>query len=274
MRRVVFGSSDPNPLVNGKGLRRLKAAGVVVTPHVLRAAADSLNEPFLKAMRTGLPWVTTKAAITLDGKLATATGKSKWISSEASRRVAHQLRDVVDVVVVGASTVIADDPQLTTRLARPGTRNPTRLVLDPFLRTPPRAALYDTRAARTIVATLQPATSARAQALARRGVEVWTVAGARGRIKLAPLLRSLVKEGALHVLVEGGAGVHQSFLEAGLVDELVLFVAPKIFGHGGLTWSGALAVKDPTRAPQFDALEAVSVGPDLMVTARRRAGSS
>lgn len=276
--RVVFGSSDPNPLVNGKGVRRLRAAGISVTSHVLRQAADSLNRPFLKAMRTGLPWVTAKAALTLDGKLATATGQSKWISSEASRKVAHQLRDVVDVVVVGASTVVADDPQLTTRLSKRGSRNPMRLVLDPFLRTSPRAALYDTKAARTIVATLESATSPRAQALTRRGVEIWTVPGAKGHLRLEPLLRRLVKEGALHVLVEGGAMVHQSFLEAGLVDELVLFVAPKLFGHGGLTWSGALDVKDPAQAMQFEALDAVRVGPDLMVTARRpisaRAGSS
>lgn len=269
VKRVVYASSDPNPLVNGKGVRRLRAAGVEVVAHVLRRAADSLNQPFLKAMRTGLPWVTAKAAITLDGKLATSTGKSKWISSDASRKVAHQLRDVVDVVVVGASTVLADDPQLTVRLAKKGTRNPTRFVLDPYLRTSPRAKVYDTKAARTIVATLEAVDSPRAQALTKRGVEVWTMKGARGHIALEPVLRRLVKEGALHVLVEGGAGVHQSFLEAGVVDEVVLFMAPKLFGHGGLTWSGALGVKNPSAALQFEALDAVRVGPDLIVTARR-----
>ncbi|MDP1821816.1 MAG: bifunctional diaminohydroxyphosphoribosylaminopyrimidine deaminase/5-amino-6-(5-phosphoribosylamino)uracil reductase RibD [Archangium sp.] len=269
VKRVVYASSDPNPLVNGKGVRRLRAAGVEVLPHVLRHAADSLNQPFLKAMRTGLPWVTAKAGVTLDGKLATSTGKSKWITSEASRKVAHQLRDVVDVVVVGSSTVVSDDPQLTVRLKKKGTRNPTRLVLDPYLRTSPRAKVYDTKAARTIVATLEAASAPGALALTKRGVEVWPMTGTRGRIALEPLLRRLVKEGALHVLVEGGAAVHQSFLAAGVVDEVVLFMAPKLFGHGGLTWSGALEVSDPSKAFEFDALDAVRVGPDLMVTARK-----
>lgn len=269
VKRVVYASSDPNPLVNGKGVRRLRAAGMEVVPHVLRQAADALNQPFLKAMRTGLPWVTAKAAITLDGKLATSTGKSKWISSEASRRVAHQLRDVADVVVVGSSTVIADDPQLTTRLGKRGTRNPIRMVFDPALRTNPRSKIYDTSVARTIVATLEPAESRAAAALARRGVEVWSIPGTRGSLDLGALMGRLVKQGALHVLVEGGAAVHQSFLEAGLVDELVLFVAPKLFGHSGLTWSGALGVLDPAKALQFKRLDAVRVGTDLMVTARR-----
>ncbi len=268
VKRVVYASSDPNPLVNGKGVRRLRAAGVKVSPHVLRRSADAINQPFLKAMRTGLPWVTAKAAITLDGKIATETGKSKWISSEESRRISHQLRDVIDVVLVGASSVIADDPLLTTRLGKKGTRNPVRLVLDPSLRTDPRSQIYDTNPARTIVATLQ---SRGADALAKRGVEVWTMPGRKGSIDLDALLRRLVKEGLLHMLVEGGAGVHRSFLEAGLVDELVLFLAPKLFGHGGLTWSGALGVKDPSKAIQFEALDAVRVGPDLMVTASRRA---
>ncbi len=269
VKRVVYASSDPNPLVNGKGVRRLRSAGIEVAAHVLRGAADSLNQPFLKAMKTGLPWVTAKAAITLDGKLATSTGKSKWISSEASRKIAHQLRDMVDVVVVGSSTVVADDPQLTTRLEKKGTRNPIRLVLDPSLRTSPKSKLYDTKSARTIVATLEPAESRAAGALAKRGVEVWSMPGSKGALDLEALLRRLVKEGALHVLVEGGAAVHQSFLEADLVDEVVLFVAPKLFGHSGLTWSGALGVEDPAKALQFKTIDAVSVGGDLMITARR-----
>ena len=268
VRKVVYASSDPNPLVNGKGVRRLRSAGIEIQPHVLRLAADAFNQPFLKAMRTGLPWVTSKAAISLDGKLATAAGVSKWISSEASRTVAHQLRDLVDVVVVGAETVLQDDPQLTVRL--PGkrkTRNPIRLVIDPTLRNRTTAKIFDTKEARTIVATLAPLTSPRAQKLVSQGVEIWTF---KGSIKLNALLRRLVGEGALHVLVEGGAKVHQRFLEKGLVDELVLFVAPKLFGHGGLTWSGMLKARTPEDAVQFDELDAVRVGPDLMVTARRK----
>ena len=164
---------------------------------------------------------------------------------------------------------------MTTRLGRQqATKNPARLVLDPRLRTSPKAALYETKPARTIVATLESAASPRAQAFIEGGVEVWTMPGAKGRLPLKSLLRRLVSEGALHVLVEGGAAVHQSFLEAGLVDELVLFVAPRLFGHSGLTWSGALQVKTPEQAIAFEALDAVRVGADLMVTARRPAASS
>ncbi len=270
--RVVYATTDPNPLVKGKGARRLKTAGLEVKGQVLRGPAEDLNQPFFKAMRTGLPWVTAKVGMTLDGKIATSTGRSKSISSAASRQVVHQLRDVIDAILVGASTVAADDPRLTTRLPGRKGRNPLRVVLDPQLRTSPRARVYDTREARTVVATLESPASTRGQRLARRGVEVWQVPGTRGRVHLRSLLELLVAEGVLHLLVEGGAGVHGSFLEAGLVDELMLFMAPKLFGHGGLTWSGALEVKDPSKAVRFESLDAVRVGPDLLI--RARAGSS
>ncbi len=272
VRRVVFASTDPNPVVNGRGARRLKAAGVAVTAHVLAAQAEALNRPFFKAMRAGLPWVTLKAGITLDGKLATATGASKWITSAASREVAHRLRDLADVIVVGSGTVAHDDPRLTARL--PGGRNPTRLVLDAVLCTSPRAALADTRQAPTIIATAAPLDSPKARALLRRGVQLWRVPAKGDRIALKPLLRRLAKAGLLHVLVEGGAAVHGAFLSAGLVDELVLFVAPSVFGHAALTWSGGLFAATPARALRFEELQAERVGDDLMVTARRAASSS
>lgn len=272
VRRVVYASTDPNPLVDGKGARRLARAGVAVTAHVLREEAEALNRPFFKVMRTGLPWVTLKAGVTLDGKLATSTGRSKWITSPEAREAAHHLRDLCDAVLVGAGTVLADDPRLTTRL--PGGRNATRVVLDAELRTPARAALYDTSEAPTIVATSAPLDSARAKALQRRGVELWPVPSRAGKVALRPLLRRLVESGRLHLLVEGGAAVHGAFLSADLVDELVLFVAPAVFGHGGLTWSGGLEVLAPARAPRFEGLRAERVGVDLMVTARRAASSA
>lgn len=270
--RVVYASTDPNPLVDGKGARRLRAAGVAVKGGVLAAEAEALNRPFFKAMRTGLPWVTLKAGITLDGKLATASGSSKWITSAASREAAHHLRDLSDAILVGAGTVEADDPRLTTRL--PGGRSAVRVVLDPALRLGPRAALADTREARTIVVTAADLASPRAKALAARGVELWRAPAPRGRFALRPLLRRLAKAGLLHVLVEGGAQVHGAFLSAGLFDELVLFVAPSVFGHAALTWTGGLLAKTPAKALRFEGLHAERVGDDLMVTARRRAASS
>jgi diaminohydroxyphosphoribosylaminopyrimidine deaminase/5-amino-6-(5-phosphoribosylamino)uracil reductase len=272
VKRVVYASTDPNPLVNGRGARRLASAGVQVTAHVLREEAEALNRPFFKVMRTGLPWVTLKAGVTLDGKLATSTGRSKWITSPEAREAAHHLRDLCDAILIGAGTVRADNPRLTTRL--PGGRNATRVVLDAGLRTPPRAAIYDTREAPTIVATSAPPDSAAAKALTRRGVELWSVPSRAGKVALRPLLKRLVKSGRLHLLVEGGAALHGAFLAADLVDELVLFVAPSVFGHAGLTWSGGLDILNPARAPRFEGLRAERVGVDLLVTARRAASTA
>ncbi len=264
--RVVYGSADPNPLVNGKGHRRLARAGVEVVAGVLRGETDALNRPFVKAVTRGLPWVVLKAGVTLDGKLATATGASRWITSSASRRLAHGLRDRSDAVLVGAGTVRADDPRLTTRL--PGGRTPVRVVLDSALRLEPGAAVFDTRAGRTIVATLAPATGARAARLAARGVEVWSFRRGRGPgVPLRALLKRLAKADLFQVLVEGGARVHAAFLEAGLADELALFVAPTLFGHAGLTWSGPLGVAAVRQGLQLRELTAEASGPDLLVRA-------
>jgi len=269
--RVVYGSSDPNPLVDGKGRKRLERAGLAVVPHVLREATDALNRPFLKAMTTGRAWVTLKAGITLDGKLATASGKSKWITSDAARREAHQLRNRCDAILVGSNTVILDDPELTTRL--PKGRSPVRVVLDPELATDPKAKVYSPAdRVRRIVLAIDP-TSARAEAFRARGVEVWPLAVKKGRAQLAAVLERLAKEGLLHLLVEGGALVHQSFLRERLADEVVLFLAPRLFGDPGRTWTGALGVEDPSRAIQLEDVEVSKVGPDVMLRARLAAGS-
>ncbi|MCU0701126.1 MAG: bifunctional diaminohydroxyphosphoribosylaminopyrimidine deaminase/5-amino-6-(5-phosphoribosylamino)uracil reductase RibD [Myxococcaceae bacterium] len=268
LSRVVYGSSDPNPLVDGKGVRRLKRAGLAVTGGVLAAECDALNEPFFKVMRTGLPFVTVKAGLTLDGKIATAAGQSKWITSEAARAHAHALRDRVDAVVVGAGTVVADDPALTTRI--PGGRDAMRVVIDPQLRTKPTAKVYAANGPRVMVVTARPADSARARAFARRGVQVVTVSERKGRLELETALRALVKLGVLHLLVEGGATTTGRFFEAGLVDELVLFIAPKVFGAEGLSWVGALGVRQVADAPGFRVTGLEQVGDDVMLRVRPR----
>jgi diaminohydroxyphosphoribosylaminopyrimidine deaminase/5-amino-6-(5-phosphoribosylamino)uracil reductase len=268
--RVVYASADPNPLVNGKGHRRLVAAGVAVVPEVLREDADALNQPFFKSVTTGLPWVTLKAGVTLDGKLATEARRSKWITSEASRARAQALRNQVDAIVVGAGTVSADDPQLTTRF--PGGRNPVRVVLDSRLGSAPRARVFDTSEARTIVATLVSGQHARARALAKKGVELWTLPARHGQVALRPLLEKLCKAGLLHVLVEGGAEVHAAFIGQRLADELMLFVAPKLFGHPGLTWVGELGRLTPATAPTLTGLRAEAIGDDLLLHARFASG--
>jgi diaminohydroxyphosphoribosylaminopyrimidine deaminase/5-amino-6-(5-phosphoribosylamino)uracil reductase len=232
---------------------------------VLREQTDALNRPFFKAIASGLPWVTLKAGITLDGKLATRTGRSKWITGERAREAAHHLRDRADAIVVGVGTVLADDPRLTTRL--PNGRTAVRVVLDSHLRAPARAAIFDVTPGRTILATLEPATAPRAKALTRRGVEVWTLPAKRGQVSLPALLKRLAGEGLLHVLVEGGAAVHGAFLTARLVDEVALFVAPTLFGHAGLTWTGGLDVSSPARALRLGPMTVEQVGRDLLVRA-------
>lgn len=265
--RVVYASPDPNPLVDGKGRRRLERAGLEVLPGVSRAEADALNRPFITAMTLGRPWVTLKAGVTLDGQLATATGRSKWITSPEARAEAHRLRDRCDAIIVGAQTVRRDDPSLTTRL--PGGRSPVRVVIDPQLSTSRTAAVYSAAdGVRRVVVTPFGNTS-RAWALEKRGVEVWPAPLRKDRtLDLRPLMRRLVQEGLLHVLVEGGALVHESFLRAGFADEVVLFVAPKLFGDAGRAWSGRLRVPSPERALLLEGLTARPVGPDVMLTAR------
>jgi diaminohydroxyphosphoribosylaminopyrimidine deaminase / 5-amino-6-(5-phosphoribosylamino)uracil reductase len=269
VRRVFVASSDPNPRVNGKGVTRLRRAGVEVVTGVLKDEADKLNRPFFKTVSTGLPYVTLKAAVTLDGKLATATGDSRWVTGEPARAWVHRLRDQVDVILVGATTVQKDNPQLTTRLAEGGGKDPVRVVVDSHLRLSPKLTVFTQRSqARTVVATLEDPASRKAKRFAAAGTEVWQMPGKQGRVHLEALMRRLAKEGLNHVLVEGGAEMYGSFLREELADELLLFVAPKLIGSEGLSWSGSLGVKQMARALTVRTLSFEQVGEDLLLRAR------
>jgi len=261
VRRVFVGSRDPNPVVNGKGIARLRRGGVQVIGGVLRAECEALNAAWLRFITSGRPFVTLKAAVTLDGKIATRTGDSRWVSGEAARAEVHRLRDRVDAVLVGAGTARADDPLLTARLPGGRGRDPVRVVLDTRLALPRRLALFHARsAAPTLVAT-----AATGPARLGSGVEVLRCRARGGRIDLRDLLDKLAGRGIAHLLVEGGAEVHASFLAAGLVDRVVLFLAPKILG-GGRGW---LAGPGPTRMAEALRLEDVEVrraGEDVVVT--------
>jgi diaminohydroxyphosphoribosylaminopyrimidine deaminase/5-amino-6-(5-phosphoribosylamino)uracil reductase len=230
VRRVFYGSRDPNPSVDGHGGRRLRRAGIEVREGVLRADCDASNEAWFKFITTGYPWVVLKAAITLDGKLATRSGDSRWISSVPSRRLVHRWRDQLDAVLVGAGTVRADDPRLTVRGIRGG-RNPLRVVLG---KVPRRARLLR-----------EPG-----ETIADQG-------------PLRSVLRRLAESGITSVLVEGGARVYGEFLDAGLWDELRLFIAPKIFGADALSWA------ERKRPPlELDLREVRRVGSDALLVAR------
>ncbi len=269
VRRVITASSDPNPKVNGKGVARLRRAGVEVLTGVLKDEADELNRPFFKVMRTGLPFVTLKAAVTLDGKLATATGDSRWVTGEQARAWVHRLRDQVDVILVGATTARRDNPQLTTRLQGGGGKDPVRVVVDSHLRLPSTLQVFTQRSpARTVVATLEEPSARKARRLLATGTDVWQFPEKQGRVDLEALMRRLAREGLNHVLVEGGAEMYGSFLREELADELLLFVAPKLIGGEGLSWSGSLGVKQMARALTVGALSMEQVGTDLLLRAR------
>ncbi|RKH03913.1 bifunctional diaminohydroxyphosphoribosylaminopyrimidine deaminase/5-amino-6-(5-phosphoribosylamino)uracil reductase RibD [Corallococcus sp. CA053C] len=268
VRRVFSASSDPNPLVSGKGLNRLKRGGVAVVTHVLQDEADALNRPFFKVMRTGLPWVTLKAAVTLDGKIAAPGGDSRWVTGEASRAWVHRLRDQVDAILVGANTVRMDDPQLTTRLPGGGGKDPVRVVVDSHLKLSPGHTVFNQRsAARTVVATLEDPEGRRARRFLAQGVEVWHVRAKQDRVDLKAVLRRVAKEGLNHVLVEGGAGMYGTLLRERLADALALFLAPKLVGAGGLSWAGELGVKDMAQALAVKDLTVERVGEDVLLRA-------
>ncbi len=230
--RVVVATADPNPLVRGRGLALLRRAGVVVTTGVLAAEAARLNRPFLLAARLGRPFVLLKAATTLDGRIATASGRSKWITGPAERRQARWLRRLHDAVLVGIGTVLADDPLL---LPAPRTRRPfTRVVLDSHLRLPPGSRLARTASGRQPVLVLACSDHpARRRALEQAGVGVLLVAADEGRVAIPAALAALRERGITSVMVEGGSEVLGGFLAARQLDELALFRAPILLGGRG-----------------------------------------
>ena len=269
--RVVFACEDPNPRVHGKGLARLEDAGIEVVHGVLATEARRQNEIFFKFITTGIPFVTLKLGMSLDGRIATRTGDSKWITGETSRKEVHRLRRKHSAVLVGAGTVLVDDPQLTVRHVRGP--NPIRLVLDGKGEIPLAAALFS-EPGRTIVATATMLQD-KEEALASRGVEVWRVAGRDGRVDLAAFLERLGKSGIDSVLVEGGGETAAAFLEAQLVDRVAFFVSPVILGGrtavGAVGGTGAATVADGIR---LRAVELRRFGEDFLYTGliERRSG--
>jgi diaminohydroxyphosphoribosylaminopyrimidine deaminase / 5-amino-6-(5-phosphoribosylamino)uracil reductase len=224
--RVVAAMADPFPQVAGKGFDRLRSAGLEVAWGVLEGEARELNRAYLKAVETGLPWVTLKMAMTLDGKIATRTGDSRWITGEAARRYVHRLRDWNDAVMVGIGTARADDPLLTARLPR--ARNPLRVIVDTRAELSPESQLAQT--ARQVPTVIGIGEGTSAGHLEAQGIELEPAPVAQGRLDLQVLLRRLVARGVHSVLCEGGATLAGSLMDAGLVDEVVWFIAPKLVG--------------------------------------------
>ena len=269
--RVVVASDDPSEHASGRGLGILRDEGieVVVADGELASRARLLNQPFRKHARTGRPWVLFKSAMTLDGKVATRGGDSKWISGEASRQLAHHWRAQCDAVAVGIGTALADDPQLTARIAGV-VRQPRRVVFDSLARLPLTSKLVrDARQTPLTVVVSRAAPRTATDALATHGAEVIVAPGENETARVRSALDQLGADGVGSILLEGGPHLAGAFLDAGEVDEMRLFLAPMVLGgrtaRDPLEGEGVDAIADAARALTLDCDR---VGDDLLVSAR------
>lgn len=261
--RAVIACRDPNPLVNGQGIGKLRAAGIAVTEGVLEKEAIRANEIFFKFIRTGIPFVQLKLAVSLDGKIATKSGDSKWITDEESRIEVHRLRRRFASVLVGANTVIVDNPRLTVRHVEGP--NPVRIVLDGRGRVPLDARIFFEEG-RAIVATAAMSEE-KEKALRELGVEVWRLTGGEDKVNLQALLARLGKENLDSLLVEGGGETAAAFIESGLVDKVSFFIAPLIIGgRDAIPAVGGEGAASVTAALKLKDVMIAQFGEDLLVS--------
>ncbi len=267
LRRVIFGTLDPNPRVSGKGARALREAGLEVRGGVLEKECRKLNEDYAKWVTKGLPFVILKAALSLDGKIATRTGSSRWITGREARAFSHGLRASVDAIMVGVETVLKDDPLLTARPPKGPHRSPLRVILDSRLRTPPMAKVLTAKpSAGTILVATEAAPSSRRRRLEKAGAQVWILPGRDGRVSLQVLLRQLAEKGCLSLLVEGGSEVHAALLSEGLADKVLFFIAPLILGGREAPGPvGGHGVEEPSQGVRIERVEVQRLGEDILV---------
>ncbi|MCF6178532.1 MAG: bifunctional diaminohydroxyphosphoribosylaminopyrimidine deaminase/5-amino-6-(5-phosphoribosylamino)uracil reductase RibD [Geopsychrobacter sp.] len=268
VKRVFVGTIDPNPQVAGRGIKRLQEAGIDGQVGVCEAECRALIAPFSWHIRTGMPYTLYKAAMTLDGQMATRRGDSRWVSGEESRQRVHRLRDQVDAIMVGVDTVLADNPQLSTRLPQGG-RDPLRVVVDSQLRIPLDSRIVNLQStAPTLIATTDRAPADKMRRLSALGCEVLLLPEVKGRVSLIELWQRLGQRDIQHLLLEGGRTLAAAALQSGLINRLQVYIAPKLVGGTGLSglFSGpgcalmkdALAVSD---------LRVEQVGSDLLLSA-------
>jgi diaminohydroxyphosphoribosylaminopyrimidine deaminase/5-amino-6-(5-phosphoribosylamino)uracil reductase len=261
--RVFAGMVDPNPRVSGTGIERLKRAGIPAVAGILQESCREVNEPFIKHVTTGLPFVLLKSALTMDGRSATASGDARWITNERSRRFVHRLRSRSDAIMVGVGTVIADDPELTCRI--PGGRDPARVVVDSMLRIPPAARLLRLdSSAKTVVATISGQKD-KIDAIRELGAEVLICREKDGRVDLQDMLARLGLMNIQSLLLEGGSTLAGEALRQGLIDKVMLFYAPKLVGGDGPGLFAGMGIERMEDAYRLNQVRIRRFGEDIMI---------
>ncbi|HXN29081.1 MAG TPA: bifunctional diaminohydroxyphosphoribosylaminopyrimidine deaminase/5-amino-6-(5-phosphoribosylamino)uracil reductase RibD [Candidatus Acidoferrales bacterium] len=262
--RVVAAMRDPNPAVSGKGLAALRRAGIQLISGILEKQAQHLNEDFACWIQTRLPLVTLKTALTLDGQIAQKAGSVTWITSQQSRDAVQRLRHEADALLTGIGTVLADNPRMSDRTGEPRRRPLLRAIVDSRLRTPLRSHLVRSAQHDLIIFTTQSPASPKARALTRAGVEVMRVPAREGRVDLGAVIRELGRRQVLSVLLEAGAELNGAALEAGIVDKMILFYAPKIMGTGGVPMA-SIPSRWFAKSPALQNSTVKPCGPDFVV---------
>ena len=262
--RVVFGSSDPNPLVNGKGVLILREKGINVVSGVLKNECDKINKAFFRHIQTGLPYVTLKYAMTMDGKIASYTGLSKWITGETARRHVHQERSANQAIMVGIGTVLSDDPLLTSRIE--GGRNPIRIICDTNLRTPLDSNIVKTaNDVRSIIAC-SVSDESRYVSYTEKGCEVIYVEAEDGHIDMKKLMSVLGAKQINSILLEGGSQLNWAAVKAGIVNRVQAYIAPKILGGSeAKTPVGGIGMDDPENCLKLVNSAITRLGDDILI---------
>jgi diaminohydroxyphosphoribosylaminopyrimidine deaminase / 5-amino-6-(5-phosphoribosylamino)uracil reductase len=265
IKKVVAAMRDPNPAVSGKGLAELRRSGIQVVSGVLEKQAQHLNEDFARWIKTQLPLVTLKTAVTLDGQIAQKAGSVTRITSQHSRDAVQRLRHEADALLTGIGTVLADNPRMSDRTGEPRRRPLLRAIVDSRLRTPLRSNLVKSAQHDVVIFTAQSPDSPKARALTRAGVEVVRVPARQGHADLRAVIRELGRRQILGVLLEAGAGLNGAALQAGIVDKMILFYAPKIMGTGGVPMA-QIPSSWFTKSPSLKNLRLTEYGSDFVVT--------
>jgi len=268
IKRTVIASVDPNPQVAGRGIKKLKEAGIEVEVGVLEHEASCLNEVFFKYIQTGLPFVALKTAMTLDGKIAAYSGDSKWITGEDSRKYVHELRNIYDAILVGIGTVLKDDPQLNTRLDREDIRDPVRIIIDGSLDLPSDSNICKTAGLqRTLVFCADSADLSKRLEMEKRGIEIHSLNCNPGIMPLEKVIEKLGEIGICSLLVEGGGEINAYLLEHRLIDKVYWFVAPKIIGgRQAPSPIGGQGIEHMRNAVQLTSIDLTRFTADLLIT--------